>query len=159
MHSIRLSLFTDASFANAENGKSQLYLVLILKDRNNRANVIHFGGTRCHRIARSVLTARIFGRVCGFDNAFSVQTALKEILNKTLPINVFIDSRTLFNFVAKEGNTKGKRLQIDISALRESYTGDELNTLSWILSDQKITDATIKFSISKCSAFFKLSRS
>ena len=48
--SLRLALFTDASFANNDNLKSQLGFVLVLVDGNGRACIIHYGSSRCKEL-------------------------------------------------------------------------------------------------------------
>lgn len=43
MSTVRLALFTDASFANTDSHRSQLGFVLLMVDDNNDANIIHYG--------------------------------------------------------------------------------------------------------------------
>ncbi len=46
-----------------------------------------------------------------------------------MPIDAIVDSRTLFNVVAKSSSTPQKRLQIDVHAIRESRRKGELRHL------------------------------
>lgn len=71
-------LFTDASFGNTDNYKSELGFVLQLVDKSNTANIIHYGSMRCNRVTRSVLAAELYALIYGFANAFIVQSALEE---------------------------------------------------------------------------------
>lgn len=43
IHSVKLFLSTDASFAFAKNMKSQIGFVIVLVDGNRRANIVHYG--------------------------------------------------------------------------------------------------------------------
>jgi len=59
LDSTKIVLFTDSSFANAKNLKSQLGFVIALVDKENNANIIHFGSSRCQRVTRSAMASCI----------------------------------------------------------------------------------------------------
>lgn len=142
--SLRLALFTDASFANADRYKSQIGCVVLLVDSNNNANIIHYGSSRCKRVTRSVMAAELHALVYGFDQAFVVRAVLEELLGQSIQIDGYIDSRTVFNVVAKSSATLEKRLQIDAHALRESHEKGELRYLAWIPGKENIADGLTK---------------
>lgn len=144
LDSLQYFLFTDASFANASNGASQIGFVLCLADSSGKANIVHFGSQRCKRVTRSVMAAELLALNYGFDNAYLGKKMLEEIFELEIPLKVFIDSRTVFNTVTKGSSTLEKRLQIEAYALRQSYNRGELNQLSWIPSEQNIADALTK---------------
>lgn len=154
--SLQLMLFTDASFANCANLKSQIGFILVLADKFGSANIIHYGSSRCRRVTRSVMAAEIHGLIYGFDNAYVVGEMLHEILEKKIPINGYVDSRTLFNVVAKSSATLEKRLQIDVHALREATENKELNTLSWIPGNENYADGLTKGIVSDNHPLWKL---
>ncbi len=129
-NTLRLVLFTDASFANSDNLKSQIGFVLALADASGNANIIHYGSSRYKRVTRSVLAAEVHALVYGFDNAFVARDILKEILGRDIPIDGIVDSRTLFNEIAKNSTTEEKRLQIDVHALRESHESGRTSQFS-----------------------------
>jgi len=156
VETLRISMFTDASFANAANYKSQIGFVLVLTDASNRANIIHFGSSRCKRATRSVMAAEIHALVYGFDNGYVAQNFLSEILDQNVPIDGFVDSRTVFNVVAKQSSTLEKRLQIDVFALRESNTRGELRTLAWVPGSQNIADGMTKGIVQDSHPLWKL---
>lgn len=85
------------------------------------ANIVHYGSTHCKRVARSVMAAELLGLVYGFDNAFMVKSILDQILGQAVPIDAYLDSRTVFKVVAKKGSTLEKLLQIDVNAIRVSH--------------------------------------
>lgn len=67
------------------------------------------------------MAAKVHGLVLGFDHAFSIRDALQKIFSRKLGIEAYVDRKTLFNVVAKDGSMTEKRLKVDIAALRESY--------------------------------------
>jgi hypothetical protein len=147
--SLRLVLFTDASFGNADDLSSQLGFIVLLADGMNNANIIHYGSQKSKRVTRSVLAAEILALVYGWDNAFVIRHTLEEMFGKKVPVDAFVDSRTTFDCVAKQSATLEKRLAIDISALRQSYTLGELNCIGWIPGADNPADGLTRSTILK----------
>lgn len=116
---MRVVIMSDASFANARGGKSQLGFVIAMVDKNNRANIVHYASCRCRRVARSVMAAEIHALVTAFDFAFVIADMLGEIMSRQPTIEALVDSRTLFDVIAKAGKTAERRLQIDVLAIKE----------------------------------------
>lgn len=91
-----------------------------------------------------MLAAEVHALVLAFDMAYVIQDMLHEILGRKIEIDAYVDSKTLFDVVAKDGNTSEKRLQIDIYALRESYDKGELSRLNWIPGNINPADGLTK---------------
>ena len=70
---------------------------------------------------RSVMAAKVHALVLGFDYAYVIREAVEEPLGRRVEIEAYVDSRTLFNVIAKDSPTAERRFQIDVLALRESY--------------------------------------
>lgn len=144
LESTKLVLFTDASFANARNHKSQLGFIVAMVDDKMNTNIVHFGSTRCQRVTRSVMAAEIHALLYGFDNAIIVQNLLHDVTGTLYSIDGLVDSKTLFNVVAKDGKTLEKRLQIDVHSIRESLNVGDLKRLGWIPGNQNYSDGLTK---------------
>ena len=138
INSLRLALFTDASFANTAKLKSQIGFVLVLVDGNGTANLLPYRSTASNRVTRSIMAAELLALVHGFDNGYILQNMLQEFLGKRIPLEAYVESRTVFNVVAKNGPTLEKRLQIDVFVLRESHAKGELRSLAWIEGKENI---------------------
>ena len=67
------------------------------------------------------MAAELKALVYGFDRAYVMQTVLEEILERRIPIYAFVDSRTVFNVVAKHSKSLEHRIQIDVYGIRQSY--------------------------------------
>jgi len=61
-----------------------------------------------------------------------------------IPFDGYVESKTLFNVVAKHGKILKKRLQIDIFAIREIHTRGELRYLAWIPGTDNAADGLTK---------------
>jgi hypothetical protein len=151
-------VFSDASFANAGGYKSQLGFVICIVDDANNANIVHFGSSKCKRVTRSVMAAELHGLVLGFDNAFVVRQMVSEISGREIPIDAYIDSKTVFDTITKLGTTLEKRLQIDAAALQESHLKGELRSLYWIPSSENCADPLTKSPYQQNSALIELMR-
>lgn len=140
LDSLRLVLFTDAAFGNADKLNSQLGFVLVLVDENNNGNIIHYGSTKCRRVVRSVLAPELHALIYGFDQAYLAQHILQTVLSREIAVDAYVDSRTVFNIVAKASPTLEKRLQIDVHALQQSHERGELRYLAWIPGTENCAD-------------------
>ena len=152
----KLIIISDAAFGNARGLRSQLGYLILLVDDTGAANIIHYASNRCKRVTRSVLAAEVHGLVLAFDHSFIIQDMIKEILGRTLDVEAYVDSKTLFDVVAKNSNTTEKRLQIDIFALKESYAKGELRKLTWIPGNNNPADALTKPILTATSPLWRL---
>lgn len=130
--SLRVVVVTDAAFANAEGFRSQLGFVILLVDKYNCANIVHYGSLRSPRVTRSVMAAELIALVVGFDHAFWVRKMVSEILGRRAEIMAAVDSKTVFDTVMRLSSTLEKRLQIDAYALHEAHRVGDLAELTWI---------------------------
>lgn len=119
-------IFTDASFENAKESWSQLGFVIALVDKARRANIVHFVSQRCKRLKRSVMALELHTLILGFDFVFIIRNLLEEILDRKVPIDAYVDRKTVLDVTDKDGKTTERILQKDIFALRESYARGEM---------------------------------
>lgn len=149
MSTMRLIVISDASFANTRNLRSQLGFIILMADETGTANIIHYGSSQCKRVTRSILAAEIHALVLAYDHAYVIRHTLIEILGRNVKLEAYVDSRSVFDVIAKDGNTTEKRLQIDIYALRQSYADGELDQIGWIPGTSNPADALTK--INSCT--------
>ena len=149
-HSLKLVVFTDSSFANNKDYTSQIGYVIVLMDKTNNANLIHWSSTKCKRVTRSVLAAELYAMSNGYDMAASVKTTIGHILDIKLPLVVCTDSKSLYDCLVKLGTTQEKRLMIDLMCLRQAYERREISEIKWIDGGSNPADAMTKSAA--CSA-------
>lgn len=117
---------------------------MLMVDKNGRCNTIHYGSSRFKRVVRSVMADEIQALVLGFDYAYIVKDLAKEIIGRKLKMEALVDSRTVFNVVAKDGQSTEKRLQIDVLALHQINDEGELNRIAWIPRSENPADSLTK---------------
>lgn len=103
LNSSRRVLFSYASFAYSRGLRSQLGYVIALCEDAGTWNIIYYGSNRCKRIVRSVMAAKAHGLVLGFDFSVVVQHLLSELLGRKVSLEAFVDRKTLFNVILKDG--------------------------------------------------------
>lgn len=142
--SSRLALFTDASFGNARNDKSQLGYLIVMADPNNNENIIHYASSRCRCVTWSVISCEIHALVLGFETAHTMQHLIEVITGIRPGIEAYLHSKNVFDVIANQDITPENLLQIDISALRESYSRLELSIIAWIPRSTNPADSLTK---------------
>ena len=141
---LRLIVFTDASFANNADASSQIGFVIVLADEQNNANIIHWSSIKCKRVTRSVLASELYATAHGFDTGIVIKTTLEKIINKPIPLILCTDSKSLYDCLVKLGSTQEKRLMIDLMCLRQSYERRQITEVKWISGDTNPADAMTK---------------
>lgn len=122
----------DAFFANAEKMESQPGYPFQMVDESRALSVIDFGSNKWQLIARSVMAAEVPALVLGLYYAFHVKDRVNELLGRPLEFDSMIDSRSVLNVIAKDGETTQRLLQIFVLALRQSYDEKDILRISWV---------------------------
>jgi hypothetical protein len=152
LKSLRLIVFTDASFANNKDLSSQIGYVVVLADAEHKANIIHWSSIKCKRVTRSVLASELYAMGHGFDIGATLKATIEQVLKIDLPLILCTDSKSLYECLVKLGTTQEKRLMIDIMCLRQSYERREITEVKWIDGDSNPADSMTK---SKASTALK----
>jgi hypothetical protein len=147
--SLRLVTFTDSSFANNSDYTSQIGYVVVLADKDDNANILHWSSTKCKRVTRSVLASELYAMSHGFDMSASLKSTMEKILGftlnlRTLPLTICTDSKSVYDCLVKLGTTREKRLMVDLMCLRQSYERREIAEIKWIEGNSNPADAMTK---------------
>ena len=73
----------------------------MLKDKNDRANIVYWSSTKCKRVTRSVLASKLYTISNGFDIAVVVKATIKQILKIDLLLTIYTNSKSLYNYIIK----------------------------------------------------------
>jgi hypothetical protein len=116
--SLSLLIFINASFANNKDLSLQIGFVIILTDRNQSANILHWSLIKCKRVTRSVLASKLYALAHGFNIKAAIKSTIQRILQlEQLPLILCTDLKSLYNCLVKLGITQEKRLIIDLICL------------------------------------------
>lgn len=76
----------------------------------------------------------------GFDPFFVMFDMISEIIGRHVPIEAYVDSKPVLGVIFKDARTAARRLQIDVTALRESYKKWEWDRIGWITGPVNAAD-------------------
>jgi hypothetical protein len=123
--------------------------MVILANKDNNTNILHWLSTKCKRVTRSVLASELYVISHGFDISASLKSIIENILGfilnlSTLLLIICTDSKLVYDCFVKLGTIQEKRLIIDLIYLRESYEQKEVAKIKWIDSNSNLANAITK---------------
>ena len=72
-HTLRMVVYSDASFNNLVENRSQLGYVILLSDASNQCALIHYSSHKSTRVTRSSMAAETLTFSNAFDNALIIK--------------------------------------------------------------------------------------
>ena len=149
LENLKISAYSDASFASLDQGASQLGYIIFVQDDSGKCVPVTWASKKIRRVARSSLTAETLAAVETIDSAIVVKRFVEEILFTNLPpITLFVDNKSLYDSAQTTNVISDKRLLIDMSALRQMIEDNEL-ILKWVKSEDQLADVLTKLGANK----------
>ncbi len=68
-------------------------------------------------------------------------------MGRKIPLDILVDSKTVFNTITKGATTLEKRLQIDASAIQQSHKTGEIRMMGWIPGSSNPADGLTRENI------------
>ena len=142
---VGVTVHTDASFNNHDNGGSQGGQIVFISDSQNNCCPISWRSNRVRRVARSTLAAETFSFADGMDTAQYVRQLAEEIqlMSDKSTIRMITDSRSLFDAANTTSLITDRRLRVEMSAIRESKEKGEIQIV-WRSGDKQLADCLTK---------------
>lgn len=137
--------FSDASFASNHDCTSHLGYIIFIGDSSDHVVPVHFRSYKARRVTRSVMGAELISFSDMFDTAFTLSQELKQLLpGRNVPVNLFTDSKSLFDVISKGSRTSERRLMIDIASAREGFKNRDISDIGFVRSGHNIADGLTK---------------
>lgn len=114
----QISVLADASFATSIDHTSWLGFVILLSDKFQYSNVLHYTSMKSKCLTRSAIAAELFVAVMVFNYASALNMAPNAIFGRNLPLSLYIDSKSLYAAFVGINTTTEKQLLIDFCLLR-----------------------------------------
>jgi len=153
---LRVRAYADASYATNSDGSSQIGYLILLCDGSGRAHILSDASRKCRRVVHSIMAGEVYAFSAAFDEAFVIRYDLERIYRQRIPLNLFTDSKQLFDVVTKASHPTEKRLMVDVAAARQAYNRQDLSNVGLIATDNNIADALTK--VRGCGALDALLR-
>ena len=144
-NTLYLLTFTDASFNNLPNGGSQGGHIVLLCDDNGNCAAISWHSARIKRVVRSTLAAETVALMDGCDSSFLISKMIEETLMTKYKIesHVVTDNMSLYNTVHTTHLVDDKRLRVELSAIRQLVSNNEVH-IHWTENQNQFSDVLTK---------------
>ena len=93
---------------------------------------------------RSAISAEVIAFSDIFDISASLVAELSKLFLKQLPLQLFTDTKSLFDVISKRSRTSEKRATIDIAATREAFKSGVISDIGFNKSNKNIADGLTK---------------
>jgi len=141
---LRVRAYADASYATNADGSSQVGFIILLCDSSGQAHILSYSSRKCRRVVHSIMAGEVYAFSAAFDEAFVIRYDLERLYRRRIPLNMFTDSKQLFDVVTKASHPTEKRLLVDIAAARQAYNRQDLSNVGLVASENNIADALSK---------------
>ena len=136
--------FSDASFANNAEFSSQPGYICLLADDSGSVVPIYFKSYKSRRVTRSVMAGKVIAFSDLFDVAATLSDELQAVLGKKVPVQLFTDSKSLFDVISRGTRTSEKRMMLDIAAAREGFRDKIISDIGFVRSLKNLADGLTK---------------
>jgi hypothetical protein len=136
--------FSDASFANIEDDRTQLGNIIMIQDAEGKTGTIMWSSNKSKRVNKSVMEAEANSLSQAMENAVYYRNLWKDINNEILEIELRTDSKTLQASIYSERNSKIKTLRVNIGYIKEQLRYKEIKEIKWINKEKQLADALTK---------------
>ena len=127
--SMKIICYSDAAYNNLPNNGSQCGFIIFLCSKDDAVrNPIAWKSVRIERKCQSSLGAECLGMAKAVDHALFIQETVHSTCNRTnVPVEVYIDSKSLFDLLQKTKDPEEKRLLCVMAPIREMVDKKEIN--------------------------------
>ena len=143
-----IECFSDASLGNLPCGGSQGGFVIFICGSNGKRSPIMWQSRKVRRVAKSTLAAEALALLDGCEAAIFLREIIVEMLgsveHQCLPIDCFVDNKSLVDTIHSTNLVSDKYLRINIAAIFEMLEKGDIESVSWIDSQQQLADCLTK---------------
>ena len=142
----KLVVYCDAGHCKKGETVSQEGHIIFLVDEHGNANVIRWCSKKISRVVPSTLAAESLAMLTAVETAYYYKKIIEKIfgLENELKIVCYSDSKSLVEHLASTKKANDFRLRIDIARLKQMIEDKELDSVSWIKTDDQLADCFTK---------------
>ncbi|CAN8072966.1 unnamed protein product [Agarophyton chilense] len=141
---LRVIDYSDSSLANNRDMSSQLGHIVFLGDGTDNVVPIHFKSYKAKRVTRSAMADELIAFSDLFDVTTTLSAEMSLIMNRDIPVQLFTDSKSLFDVISKGSRTSEKRLMLDIAAARQGFKTKAISDIGFVRSSHNVADGLTK---------------
>ena len=140
-------IYADASHGNLSDGGSQLGYLIFLVGENQKSCLVNWQSKHVKHVVRSSISAETLALSDATDDGVYIAELISELYfngSKEISIEVYNDSKSLFDALNSKKNVTGKILRIDIALLIEMMDLKIITKLHCIDSKSQLANALTK---------------
>lgn len=141
---LHLRVYADGSFANNQDESSQLGYIIALCDKHGNSCLLAYKSFKSRRVLRSILATEAAALAEAFDLSIVIAKELRNTLNQDVEIDLYTDSKSLFDIITRGSSASNKGLMIDLKALQQAYQRFDIRSIYNIASEFNPADAMTK---------------
>lgn len=97
--SIRVAVFSDASFPSNPDHTSRLGFVIVFADRHVNANILQYSSFKSKRFTLSLFVSKLFSALHAFDYVSTLRATINDFFDQFVPHVLYTDSKSPFESV------------------------------------------------------------
>ena len=150
MESLKLSVFSDASYANLPDGESSGTGYLIFLSTGYKPGefssccLLTWTACKVKRKVTSTLAAETLSLLAALEEAIVICHQLAEMIEFKPKIEAFIDNNDAYEAVHSLKQETKDRLRIDIGCIKEMINRNEVESLTWVPAGLQLADCLTK---------------
>ena len=159
LRSCVIEAYSDASFANLNDGSSQGGILIFLSDQQGARCPIYWESRKIRRVVKSTLAAETLALSDAAETAIYIKHIINEMVNDvTLPIVCYTDNKSLVDVLDSKKNVDDKRLRIDLALLKEMLQSKEVASIQWVSTSGQLANCLTKRGASPAQLLAAISR-
>ena len=145
LRSCFIEVYSDASFANLDDGSSQGGMLISLSDQQGARCPIYWESRKIRRVVKSTLAAETLALADAAETAVYITHIIRELIGSVnIPIVCYTDNKSLVDVLESKKNVDDKRLRIDLSVLRDMIHKKEISSIQWVSTSGQLANCLTK---------------
>ena len=148
VNSLKLVVYTDASFGNLNDGVDSMgACIVFLTDKNGKCVPLDWSANKVKRVVKSTIAAETLALANGLDNAIFTRRLISEMLGvpeKKLTIEAVIDNKSCLEAVYSTSLVEDKRLRREIAGIQELLETHVVKSVHWVPGEKQLCDVLTK---------------
>ncbi|CAC5381686.1 unnamed protein product [Mytilus coruscus] len=129
-------------------GSTESHVIWIVDNESNSCPIKF--ASKQNQTCSKITIAAVLSLQDGLESSFYHRRIIEDILglkHQTIPIEAYIDNKSVVEAVYSTKLVDDKRLRIDIAAIAESLASKEVNNIKWCPGDKQLANCMTKFEL------------
>ena len=154
LESLKIKLYTDASFNNQDNKlrSTEGRVICLENEKSEKSNVFSWKTKKIARICRSVKGAETRALESGLDEAVNFARMVREIYDgeynlkhpKQITVEAKTDNKSLWENLNNTRQCEEKLLRNSVALIKEMVDCKEVKTIDWVDTSAMLADSLTK---------------